>query len=244
MTMLDFIGTIVIVATMVVTINAVISSLPITRVQRLGVALAVGVWIGLASAFATSGLLAVAEPFPLIGAFVFLPLGAAAALAASSQEWRTALIGLPMPLLVGLNIARLLGVFFLLLAADGRLSGPFPYSAGWGDIIVGALALPALWLASRPVPQAPAFLAAWNIFGALDLIAAVALGVTSGPNAPFLLFEAGNASLVQGLPWSFIPTVLVPFFLIVHAILFVQIRRVGHVGATDRWTARTVHAGC
>lgn len=87
MTMLDFIGTIVIVATMVVAINAVISSLSITRTQRLAVALAVGVWIGLAAAFASSGLLAVAKPFPYIGAFVMLPLIAAAALAASSRFW-------------------------------------------------------------------------------------------------------------------------------------------------------------
>lgn len=243
MTMLDFIGTIGIVATMVVAINAVISSLSITRLQRLAVALAVGVWIGLAAAFASSGLLAVAQPFPLIGLFVALPLVAAAVLAAASPAWRAALIGLPMPLLVGLNISRLLGVFFLLLAADGRLGGPFPYSAGWGDIIVGAFALPALWLASRPVPQAPAFLAAWNIFGALDLIVAVALGVTSGPQSALPLFEAGNASLVQGMPWSFIPTVLVPFYLIVHAILFVQVRRIAHLGTSDRWGARTVHAG-
>jgi hypothetical protein len=164
-------------------------------------------------------------------------------LAASSPAWRTALLGLSMPLLVGLNISRLLGAMFLLLAAEGRLGGPFPYSAGWGDIIVGALALPALWLASRPVPQAPTFLAAWNILGALDLIVAVALGVTSGPESPLPLFEAGNVSLVQGMPWSFIPTVLVPFWLIVHAILFVQIRRVaGHAGTSVRWTQRTAHA--
>src|SRR6201988_1364277 len=106
MTMLDFIGTIVIVATMVVVINAVISTLSITRFQRLAIALAVGVWIGLASAFASSGLLAMAKPFPYIGAFVVLPLVAAAALAASSQEWRAALPGLPTALLVGVHIAR------------------------------------------------------------------------------------------------------------------------------------------
>ena len=123
MTMLDFTGTIIIVATMVVVINATISSLSVTRLQRLAIALAVGVWIGLASAFASSGLLAVAKPFPYIGAFVVLPLVAAAALAASSPQWRAALIGLPMPLLVGLNIGRLLGVLFLLLAAEGRLGG-------------------------------------------------------------------------------------------------------------------------
>ena len=242
MTMLDFIGTIVIVATMVVVINATISTLSITRLQRLGVALAVGVWIGLASAAASSGLLAVAKPFPYIGAFVVFPLVAAAALAASSPASRAALIGLPMPLLVGLNIGRLVGVLFLLLAAEGRLGGPFPYSAGWGDILVGALAVPALWFASRPVPQAPTFLAAWNIFGALDLIVAVALGVTSGPDSPLPLFAVEN-STVQTLPWSFIPTVLVPFYLVVHAILFVQIRRVQHAGAADQWTAQTAHAG-
>jgi len=184
-------------------------------------------------------LLAVALPFPYIGAFVMLPLVAAAALTAASPEWRAALIGLPMPLLVGLNIFRLLGVLFLLLAAEGRLSGPFPYSAGWGDIIVGVLALPALWLATRPVPQAPQFLAAWNIFGALDLIVALALGITSGPESPLRLFEGADASLVQAMPWSFIPTVLVPFFLIVHAILFVQLRRAQASHPRNRWIART-----
>lgn len=242
MTQLDFIGTIIIVATMVVVINATISTLSITRLQRLGVALAVGVWIGLASASASSGLLMVAKPFPYIGAFVMFPLIATAAIAASSPAARAALIGLPMPLLIGLNIARLLGALFLFLAAEGRLGGPFPYSAGWGDIVVGALAVPALWLASRPVPQAPGFLAAWNILGALDLIVAVFLGVTSGPESPLPLFAVGN-SAVQTLPWSFIPTVLVPFYLIVHAILFVQIRRMGHVGTSERWMAQTVHAG-
>ena len=241
MTMLDFIGTIVIVATTVVVINAGISGLSITRVQRLALALAVGLWIGLAAAFASSGLLAVAKPFPYIGAFVALPLLAAAVLAASSPQWRAALIGLPMPLLVGLNIGRLVGILFLFLAADGRLGGPFPYSAGWGDIIVGVLAFPALWFASRPVPQAPGFLAAWNIFGALDLIVAVGLGVTSGPNAPFPIFASGNAALVQGLPWSFIPTVLVPFYLIVHAILFVQLRRL-QAAQTRTPIAGTAHA--
>ena len=73
---------------------------------------------------------------------------------------------------------------------------------------------------------------------------AVALGVTSGPESPLPLFEAGNVSLVQGMPWSFIPTVLVPFWLIVHAILFVQIRRVaGHPRSSVRWTQQTAHAG-
>ena len=48
--MLDFIGTIVIAAVMVVNINAVVSSLPVSRGRRIAAALAAGLWIGLAAA--------------------------------------------------------------------------------------------------------------------------------------------------------------------------------------------------
>jgi hypothetical protein len=35
---------------------------------------------------------------------------------------------------------------------------------------------------------------------------------------------AGSAAMQQ-LPWSFVPTVLVPFWLTLHAIIWVQLRR-------------------
>ena len=221
--MLDFIGTVLITTVMVVAINAVVSSLPVSRGRRIAAASAVGVWIGLAAASATAGLFATS--FPYIGFFVVVPLLAVAALAANSPVWRAALLGLPAPLLIGLNMSRVIGGLFLLLAASGRLSGPFPISAGWGDVITGVLAVPAVWLVLRPSPNYP-LLAAWNMFGALDLVVAVALGVTSAQGSPVQLFEAGiGSAAVQALPWAFIPAVLVPFYLIVHGILFVQLRQ-------------------
>jgi len=33
------------------------------------------------------------------------------------------------------------GVLFLVLAVQGRLAGPFPFLAGWGDIITGVFAV-------------------------------------------------------------------------------------------------------
>jgi hypothetical protein len=51
-----------------------------------------------------------------------------------------------MPVMVALNIVRIFAVLFLMLAAEGRLTGPFPYSAAWSDIITGVLAVPVLWL--------------------------------------------------------------------------------------------------
>jgi hypothetical protein len=223
--MLDFIGTILITTVMVAAINAVISTLAVSRMQRIAVAIAVGLWIGLAAASASAGAFALQNPFPLIGLFLAVPLLATAALAHVSPRWRSALLDLPTPLLVGLNLSRPIGALFLLLAAEGRLSGPFPIAAGWGDIAVAVLALPALMIALRPTQAGRSFLAGWNGLGALDLVVAVTLGVTSAEGSPLQLFHVGAGSAaLQMLPWAFIPTVLVPFYLIMHAILFAQLR--------------------
>lgn len=233
--MLDFVGTIAVTAIMVVAINAALSALAVSRLQRIGAVLAVGLWVGLAAASAGAGLFAVNTPAPIIGLYLAAPLLGIAALVSLSPTWRAALTGLPTPLLVGLNLSRPIGVFFLLLAAEGRLSGPFPILAGWGDILVGVLALPAVLIALRPAHGGRSFLSAWNGLGALDLIVAVALGVASAKGSPLQLFDGGAGSAaVQDLPWALIPTVLVPFYLTVHAILFVQIRRSESRHRTER----------
>jgi hypothetical protein len=64
----------------------------------------------------------------------------------------------------------------------------------------------------------------WNAFGALDLFAAIALGVISTNGAPLQLIHASAGSAaVQVLPWALIPTVLVPFYLITHGIVLSQL---------------------
>jgi hypothetical protein len=224
--MLDFIGTIIVTGVMVMNINAVVSSLALSPARQIAAALAVGLWAGLAAASANAGLLTVIRPFPYIGLFVAFPIAIVAVLMALSQTWRAALLRLPTPLLVGLNVSRIFGAFFLLLAAAGRLSGPFPFSAGGGDIITGALALPVIWLASRRPQVGHTLMVGWNLFGALDLVLALIFGVTSAQNSPLQIFDAGiGSAAVQMLPWSLIPTVLVPFYLVLHGIVFVQLRQ-------------------
>src|SRR6266850_2386718 len=148
--MLDLIGTTVITAAIVVNLNAVITMMPLSSAQRLtGVAIA------------------------------GLPLVVAAIAALSSAKVREVLLALPLPLLVGLNIMRIFGAFFLLLAAQGRLSGPFPQSAGWGDVIVGLTAIPLAAATARNLWGNRRAVLAWNILGTLDLVIAVSLGVAS-----------------------------------------------------------------
>jgi hypothetical protein len=114
---------------------------------------------------------------------------------------------------------------FLLLVVAGRLSGPFPFSAGIGDIITGLFALQVARLAASKSANHPRVLL-WNAFGALDLIVAVALAVTSQPGSPLQLIHAGAGSAaITTAPWAMIPAFLVPFYLIGHGIVFVQARK-------------------
>jgi hypothetical protein len=222
--MLDFVGTIVTTALMVFVVTALLVFMDISRRAKLTVAALLGLWIGLAAAAGAAGWLSIARPFPIIGLFVAAPLFAAA-VATAWPAARRAMLSPPLPQMVGLNIGRVAGVLFLLLAAEGRLSGPVPYSAGWGDIIAGALALPVLWLMQENGRHTtPIHL--WNAFGMADLVTAIALGVTSTANSPLGIFRDGAGSdAMQHLPWSFVPTVLVPIYMILHAIIWVRLYR-------------------
>ena len=224
--MLDFVGTVATAAMIVFLVSAVVLAMDAPRPAKLALAAIAGLWAGLCSAAGAAGWLAATRPFPIIGLFVAAPL-VAAAIAAAFPAARRAMLSIPTSLIVGINIPRVLGVMFLLLAAQGRLAGPFPHSAGWGDIITGAAALPLVLSGTRSIP----LIAAWNLFGLADLVLAIALGVTSGQGSPLQLFyDAPGSAAMQTLPWAFVPTVLVPLWMILHGIVFAQLRRSAHAG--------------
>jgi hypothetical protein len=224
--MLDLIGAIVGMSAVGINLVAFTHALPVTLGRRLSLAAIGGAWVGIASGLGAAGKFAFSpdSPVPLIGVLFALPLLGVGVLALSSQRSRTALLAVPMPLLIGLNSLRLLGVLFLLLAASGRLSGPFPFSAGLGDIITGALAIPLALSVARSGQPPRSAVRLWNIFGTLDLVVAVGLGITSAQGSPLQLIHAGVGSeAMQYLPYCLVPTVLVPFYLITHGIVAAQI---------------------
>jgi hypothetical protein len=224
--MLDFIGTVVAIAAVAVNLTAIATVIRLSLAERLILAAAVGAWVGIALALGVAGELADAtrRPYPLIGVLFAAPLLLMTVWALASARLRAALLDIPMPLLIGLNLTRVFGVLFLLLEAEGRLGGPFPQSAGWSDIITGALAIPVAYLAAQVPPRHGGIIAAWNLFGALDLIVAVFLGVTSTNGSPLQLISSGAGSeAMQYPPFSLVPAVLVPFYLLTHAIIFAQL---------------------
>src|SRR5215470_14519316 len=222
--MLDFIGMVVTATLMVLVVNTLTTFMDVPRVAKVGLAGAFGVWIGLAAAAAGAGWLLISIPVPVVGLFVLVPL-LAAAVATTWPAVRQAMLSVPMPVMVALNIVRVFAVLFLMLAAEGRLTGPFPYSAAWGDIITGVAAVLVLWLLKDGIARHAAPITAWNLFGAADLVLAIAFGVTSSEGSPLQLFPGPGSEAMQHAPWSFVPTVLVPLWLILHAIIAVQLQR-------------------
>jgi hypothetical protein len=226
--MLDLIGTTILTASIAVNLNAAITTMPLSPVQKLTTVSIAGLWIGLAIALATTGIYAAtATPVPVVGIMVGLPVIVIGAAALLSTGVRETLLALPVPLLIGLNALRIFpGAFMVLLASQGQLSGPFPQSAGWGDIVVGLTAIPLTFAVARSFAGNRSTVLAWNILGTLDLVAAVALGVISAPGSPLqILGGSVGSTAMWSLPWSNIPTLLVPFYLITHGIVFARLAR-------------------
>jgi hypothetical protein len=137
---------------------------------------------------------------------------------------RRALAGVDVTPLVALHVTRWAGGMFLLLHAQGRLSDPFAFYAGWGDILAAVTAVPAAVAAYRRSPGWPVWVLAWNVIGFGDFLLAIFFGVTSQPDLPFrLFFEPPGAAVLTEVPWRFIPAFYVPLFLIIHVALFVRL---------------------
>jgi hypothetical protein len=72
--MLDFLGFIATAALMVLAVNAVITFMDVSPNAKLILATLAGLWIGIAAAAGSAGMIAISKPFPVVGLFVAVPL--------------------------------------------------------------------------------------------------------------------------------------------------------------------------
>ncbi|HYV67928.1 MAG TPA: hypothetical protein VE964_16935 [Myxococcales bacterium] len=106
----------------------------------------------------------------------------------------------------------------------------------WIDVLVGALALPAVLIVRSGARGSRAVAFAWNVLGILDLLVAIALGaLTTTGRLPV----AVRNSATRSYPLVMIPAFAVPLSLILHALSLRQLSRSGRRSGDSR----TVSAG-
>ncbi|HEY1729166.1 MAG TPA: hypothetical protein VGG22_12380 [Candidatus Baltobacteraceae bacterium] len=215
--LLDLLDSLAIGATLAAVIVGILTGVPMKNGARIGVAALIGAWAGFAAQATAAGWLARSAVLLVFFAVPF----------AVAVVFRTALKQLSPEMIIRLNAFRLLGGLILALGLTHRLAGPFPYSAGIGDVITGIAALSiARIAASESVSHWRVI--AWNAFGLLDLVLAVFFALTSRPGSPLQLFDYGvGSTAITTLPWSMIPLVLVPIYMIGHALVFAHVRWAG-----------------
>jgi hypothetical protein len=238
---LDLLGTFLLTA-----ISALAIGLPAiwyTRAPGGGTLLAAHIlWFVVVVALAGSGALAWGLELgaPLLGLSIVTPVIVLVVLATTAPVTRRALASIPLPALIGIHAIRVVGFLFLLLLAAGRISAPFAPSAGWGDIIAGATAVPVAWALSSRGARVRWLVLLWNSFGLLDLLAAVTLGVTSAPGSPLrLFFDLPGSGAMATLPWAIIPVFLVPQLIVSHLAVY---RRLGRTADSLGRTGSVVKA--
>ena len=224
---LDLLIAITATAGAAIVIAAISLSIPAPASGRIGIAAVLTAWFFVAAALAATGAVGPAGlGTPGVGIAVVLPIVLIAIIAPRWATLRSALYGIPIPILIGVNAVRVFGYFFIIHYAAGRLPAPFAPSAGWGDVLVGVTAIPVAFMAARQVAGWRPITFSWNLVGIVDLVLAIFFGVTSAIDSPLRMFTEGpDTSLMAELPMFLIPGFLVPVFVLTHLAVFVRIAR-------------------
>ena len=183
--------------------------------------LAAVLWLGAAQVLSSITWLGL----PGLAWVVALPIVVLSTLLLGTREGRRRVMEASLPVMIGVQSVRVLGIWFVLLHAAGRLPAPFAPVAGWGDVLAGILAVPVAWMAARFPGRGRGAILGWNLIGAIDLIAAVSLGLTSLPGPLRLFMEEPGSAPMNVLPWIIIPGFLVPSLLALHAAIFYRLGR-------------------
>jgi len=224
---IDLIGSVELTASAAIMIAALSIGFGSTAVVRIRIAAWLAAWFVVVVILAATCALYYEHGLgaPGLGSAVVVPIAVLCFVVARIQGLRVEFHRVPLWLLVGVHVVRLLGISFIILYTAGRLPAPFAPSAGWGDIFVGATALPVAWLAYRRPTNVRPMLWIWNIVGLVDLIAAVGLGVISSPGPQRLIFAEPSSAIMATLPWLLIPGFLVPLLFAVHIGIFIRLAK-------------------
>jgi len=141
-------------------------------------------------------------------------------------RWALVGKGLSQHMLIGLQLFRTIGMVFVLEHWRGNLPGAFAHPAGWGDLLVGIIALAVLIrYRSQEIPNGAIKLV--FTIGIADFVSAFFFGITSSAT-PFQLFALDQPNQVLLYPTGLIPLFLVPYAVIFHILSITAMQRSAH----------------
>jgi hypothetical protein len=194
------------------------------RQPRTFAVLAVVVWFAAASIAGVLGLVNEPGRPPLVLAgFIALPIAGFVAVYLASRAFRGFLQGISLTLLVGSHLWRFVGIGFVIGWLTGHLPAGFAVPEGFGDIVAAAGAL-VLIRGLRNGTASRGWLLAWNVFGLIDLVSAIVMGVLYSNSALGALTDGTvTTQALVTFPVNLIPNFFVPLFLLLHALTFKKI---------------------
>ena len=238
--MFDILSTAGLTASAAIVVGFLALAMAETAGGRATVLAALGAWFALVLAIGATGALSPAHGGPpALGVAVVLPIAALVWAYFALPSVRTAMCAAPLPALIALHVIRLLGFVFIVLYAESRLPAPFAPSAGWGDILIGATALPLAWAVTQFGARVRPLVLLWNALGVADLVVAVTLGSLSAPGPLQVFVGPPDSSPMTTLPWLIIPGFLVPCLMFLHVVIFTRLA--GTEGATPTRAWRNEH---
>lgn len=195
---------------------------------KLYVATVLIVWFVLAFVLNVAGIF---RPDPMRPPLVFLLAVVGPPLLFAGAYWMSAnvrefVLNLDLRLMTAIQAWRIVGVMFLILYVYGLLPGTFAWPAGLGDIVVGVYAPFVAVAIAKQTAGWEKHAVLLNVLGLVDFVGAVGSGVLSGGTPAGILAGGVTTDIMQRLPLSLIPTFAVPFWIILHCISLLQLRRI------------------
>jgi hypothetical protein len=222
--MFDILSTAELTVSSAIVVVFLSSAMARTAGGRASILIALAAWFVLVLALGATGALSPGGGgAPALGLTVALSIGALVWACFALPSVRNAMTTTPLPALIALHAIRLLGFTFIVLYADGRLPAPFAPSAGWGDVFMGATALPLAWAVTRFGARVRPLVLLWNALGVADLVVALTLGPLSAPGPLQVFVGPPDSSPMTTLPWLIIPGFLVPILFFIHVVIFTRL---------------------
>jgi hypothetical protein len=191
----------------------------LVHARRLAVA-AFAAWIVLAAIGAAFGVLA-HLPRPAAALVIVAPVLLAVALYRENAALRALLAGFDLRLAIVPHVGRaIFGVAFLVFESRGTLPAGFARPAGWGDIMVGVLAVPTALAWGSSWRHRRRLVLAWNVFGLADIL----MAALAAQRLILLRHDPHMSAALGRLPFSTLPMFVVPLVIMGHLLVHSRVR--------------------